>query len=239
MFAQKRSLRIHYLQHVSFEEPGSVESWAQERSHRLTVTRLHAGECLPGVDELDWLFVLGGPMNVYEENRYPWLAREKRFIGEALHGGKVVIGLCLGAQLMACVLGAKVTRNRFREIGWHPVEKALQASQSKLSGLIPDSFPAFHWHGDTFEIPRGAVHLARSRACENQAFTFGDRIIAFQFHLESTRESVENLVLNCAEDLVDGPFVQLAGEMLTDPDRFREINGLMAGFLDGLATLMP
>ena len=233
---QKRFLRIHYLQHVPFEGPGFIESWALVRGYGLTTTRLYAGQFLPPIEQLDWLFILGGPMNVYEENRYPWLAREKRFIGEALHGGKVVIGICLGAQLLACVLGAKVTRNPCVEIGWYHVEKAAKASQSVLSGFLPDQFPAFHWHGDTFEVPRGAVHLARSPACENQAFAFGDRVAAFQFHLESTRESVESLVHNCPEDLAKGPFIQSPAEMLTDLDRFRAINGLMADFLDGMAA---
>ena len=180
MFAQKRPLRIHYLQHVPFEGPGFIESWALARGHRLTATRMYVAHRLPATEELDWLFILGGPMNVYEESRYPWLAREKRFIGEALREGKVLIGICLGAQLLACVLGAKVTRNPCVEIGWYPVEKASQALQSTLSGFLPDSFLAFHWHGDTFEIPRGAVHLARSQACETQAFAFGDRVAAFQ-----------------------------------------------------------
>jgi GMP synthase (glutamine-hydrolysing) len=237
MRAQQRSLRVHYLQHVPFEGPGFIESWALLRGYGLTSTRLYAGQLLPPIEQLDWLFILGGPMNVYEENRFPWLAREKRFIGEALHGGKVVIGICLGAQLLACVLGAKVTRNPCVEIGWYHVEKAAKASQSSLSGFLPDQFPAFHWHGDTFEVPRGAVHLARSPACENQAFAFGDRVAAFQFHLESTRESVESLVHNCPEDLAKGPFIQSPAEMLTDLDRFRAINSLMADFLDGLAAL--
>jgi GMP synthase-like glutamine amidotransferase len=235
----KRSLRIHYLQHVPFEGPGFIESWAHVRNHRLTSTHLYSGQRLPGVEEIDWLVVLGGPMNVYEHDRYPWLAREKRFIGEALRRAKAVIGICLGAQLIACVLGSKVMRNPCLEIGWHPVEKAAQASQSKLAGLLPEQFPAFHWHGDTFEIPRGAVHLARSRACENQAFAFGDRVAAFQFHLESTRDSVEQLVHNCPEDIAAGPYVQSPATMLTDLDRFREVNSLMADFLDGLAGQRP
>ena len=189
---QKKSLRIHYLQHVPFEGPGFIESWAQVRGHRLKATRLYAGQRLPADEEFDWLLILGGPMNVYEENRYPWLVREKRFIGEALHEGKVVIGICLGAQLLACVLGAKVTPNRVSRSAGTPLKRRRRPSQSNLSGFFPDQFPAFHWHGDTFEIPRGAVHLARSQACENQAFAFGDRVAAFQFHLESTRESVES-----------------------------------------------
>ena len=175
-------------------------------------------------------------MNVYEENHYPWLAREKRFIGEALHEGKVVIGICLGAQLIACILGSKVMRNPYVEIGWHPVEKAARTSQSNLSGLLPDRFPAFHWHGDTFEVPRGAVHLARSQACENQAFVCADRVAAFQFHLESMRESVEQLIHNCPEDIVEGPFVQSPAEMIADPGRYHGINSLMSDFLDGLAA---
>lgn len=232
----KRSLRIHYLQHVPFEGPGYIESWAMVRGHTLTATRLYAGQLLPPVEQIDWLVVLGGPMNVYEENRYPWLPREKRFIGEALHNGKTVIGICLGAQLMACVLGARVMGNHCREIGWYPVERTLQAAESPLARFLPDRFAAFHWHGDTFEIPRGAVHLARSRACENQAFSFGDRAVAFQFHLESTRESVEQLVHNCREDLTEGPFIQGPAEMLTDLNFFRMINEWMAEFLDGLVT---
>ena len=232
---QKRPLRIHYLQHVPFEGPGFIESWALVRGHRLTATRLYAGHRLPATEEFDWLFILGGPMNVYEESRYPWLAREKRFIGEALREGKVLIGICLGAQLLACVLGAKVTRNPCVEIGWYPVQKASQASQSSLSGFLPDSFPAFHWHGDTFEIPRGAVHLARSEACENQSFAFDERVVAFQFHLESTRESVENLIHSCPEDLAEGPFIQSPLHMLADLGRFRAINDLMADIFDGLA----
>jgi GMP synthase-like glutamine amidotransferase len=239
MIEKKRSLRIHYLQHVPFEGPGYIESWAQVRNHRLTSTHLYSGQRLPAVEEIDLLVVLGGPMNVYEQSRYPWLGREKRFIGEALRGERVVIGICLGAQLIASVLGAKVTRNPCIEIGWYPVEKAAQASQSKLSGFLPDRFPAFHWHGDTFEIPRGAVHLARSQVCENQAFAFGDRVAAFQFHLESTRDSVEQLVHECSEDLAKGPCIQGPADMLTDLDRFREVNSLMSDFLDGLTGQRP
>jgi GMP synthase (glutamine-hydrolysing) len=205
----------------------------------LTATRLYSGDSLPGIEDLDWLVILGGPMNIYEEERYPWLVREKRFIGDVLHEGKVVIGICLGAQLIACVLGAKVTRNHCSEIGWYPVEKTAQASRSELSGFLPDRFDAFHWHGDTFEIPRGAVHLVRSETCENQAFAFENRVVAFQFHLESTRESVEQLVRNCPDDLTGGPFVQSAEEILAAPDRFGGINARVADFCDGLAKISP
>ncbi len=233
---QRRTLRIHYLQHVPYEGPGCIEPWAMVRGHGLTATRLFAGQLLPPVEQFDWLIILGGPMNVYEDNRYPWLAREKRFIGEALHSGKTVVGIGLGARLMACVLGARVKGNRCREIGWHPVEKTAQASESPLARHLPDRFAAFHWHGDTFEIPRGAVHLARSRACENQAFAFGDRAVALEFHLEFTRDSVEQLVENRRGDIAEGPCIQGPEDMLADLNFFRLINGWMGDFLDGLAS---
>ena len=233
---QRHTLRIHYLQHVPYEGTGCIEPWAMVRGHGLTATRLFAGEFLPPVEQFDWLIILGGPMNVDEDSRHPWLAREKRLIGEALHSGKTVVGIGLGARLMAYVLGARVMGNHCREIGWHPVEKTAQASESPLARHLPDRFAAFHWHGETFEIPRGAVHLARSRACENQAFAFGDRAVALEFHLEFTRESVEQLIENRREDLVEGPCIQGPEDMLGDLNFFRLINGWMDDFLDGLAS---
>lgn len=228
-------MRIHCLQHVPFEGPAAIGTWASDRGHALTATRLFEDGKLPRVGELDRLVVLGGPMNVYEEDRYPWLAREKRFLGEAIAAGKSVVGVCLGAQLLAAVLGAKVRRNRHKEIGWFPVEWAEHAGRAVDFGLPSERLDAFHWHGDTFDLPAGAIHLARSEACENQAFLWGGRALGLQFHLESTAESVRLLAENCGDELVPGPFVQTAGEILSaGPERFREINELMFRILDGL-----
>ena len=131
------------------------------------------------------IVVLGGPMGVYEEEKYPWLADELRFLREALHAGFPVYGLCLGAQLMAAALGARVYPGEGKkEIGWFPVDLTPGAQGDPLLGDEAASFPVFQWHGDTFDIPEGAVHLASSARYPNQAFRWGARAYAFQFHLE-------------------------------------------------------
>jgi len=228
-------VKIHVLQHVPFEGPAAVGAWAESRGHALEATRFFAEGRLPGIADFDRLVVLGGPMNVYEEDIHPWLAREKQFIGEAVSAGKSVVGICLGAQLIAVVLGAKVRRNPHREIGWFPVTWTEQARRSPAFRDLPEQQATFHWHGDTFDLPEGAVHLARSEACENQAFLFRDRVLGLQFHLESTPESVRLLAENCGDELVPAPHVQTIGEVLSaNRETFRKINETMSGILDRL-----
>ena len=137
-------------------------------------------------ESFDWLLVMGGAMNADEEARYPWLAGEKRAIERAIAARKRVIGICLGSQLIARVLGAKVTRNRDTEIGWFPIERAEGAEASAVGRALPARAEVFHWHGDTFALPAGAVQLARSAACEQQGFVYDDRVLALQFHPEMT-----------------------------------------------------
>jgi len=228
-------MRIHYLQHVFFEGPGVIADYAASGAHSLTATRLFEGEKLPDVHEVDLLVVMGGPMNIYEEDKYPWLIEEKRFILEVIHAGKPVLGICLGAQLIADLLGAPVFPGDFREIGWFPIFLTDEARQTDIAAVFSGEFPVFHWHGDTFAIPEGAVHLALSPACKNQAFIYGNRILALQFHLESTPESIKALVENCGDEIVEGRYVQSAAEMLSPPmGYFRRINHAMYGILDQL-----
>ena len=115
-------MNIHYLQHVPFEDLGSIKNWAKIRGHRVTATRFYRAEPLPFLDELDWLIIMGGPMNIYEEDKYPWLGHEKRFIEEVIKTDKVVLGICLGAQLIADVLGVRIYENIHKEIGWFPIQ---------------------------------------------------------------------------------------------------------------------
>lgn len=226
-------MRIHYLQHVPFEDLANIERWADERGHEVSRTLLFAGEGLPDLDNFDWLIVMGGPMNIYEQDKYPWLVPEKAFIHRAISGDKIALGICLGAQLMADVLGGRVRRNEYREIGWHKVRLTPEAKASKIFGVLPQEFTAFHWHGDTFAIPPGAVHTAESEACRNQAFETG-RAIGLQFHLESSMDSIDHLISNCGDELTDGVYVQRPKELLSHIDRFSEINGLMDIFLDNI-----
>jgi GMP synthase (glutamine-hydrolysing) len=170
-------------------------------------------------------------MNIYEDEKFPWLAREKEFISRAIASDKIVLGICLGAQLIADVLGSSVRRNEYREIGWFAVSLTEEGMRSPIFSILPKSFVALHWHGDTFEIPAGAERAAESRACANQAFIKG-KAIGLQFHLESSLDSIDHLLENCADELTDGPFVQSQEEISAHPERISQIQGLMERFLD-------
>jgi GMP synthase (glutamine-hydrolysing) len=206
-------MKIHCFQHVPFEGLGCIEDWANASGFRLSLTRFYENDLLPELDQMDWLLVMGGPMGVSDEPKFPWLTREKRLIEKAIQRGKVVLGICLGAQLIADVLGARVYRNQFKEIGWFPIELTEAGQTSSLFGFLPARPTVFHWHGDTFDMPREAVHLAQSEACRNQAFVYKERVIGVQFHLETTAAGIEALVKNCADEIVEGPFIQSPKEM--------------------------
>lgn len=230
-------MRIHYLQHVPFEGLGSMAPYFADRGYQVTATCLYREEPLPRLDAFNWLIIMGGPMGVYDERRHSWLKREKAFIQLAVAAGKTVLGICLGAQLIADALGAKVYQNRCREIGWFPVKLSDHVEHTVLKGVFPHDFEAFHWHGDTFDIPDAGHLLASSQACPNQGFIVGDRVIGLQFHLESTPDSVRSLVENCGHELDGSPFVQSEADMLAEPSRFFDINSIMNGLLDKLAGL--
>lgn len=229
-------MKIHYLQHVSFEGLASIEPWAKSKGHSLSATRFYNNEPLPNVEDIDWLVIMGGPMNIYEESKYPWLAQEKRFIEQAIENEKIILGICLGSQLIADALGAKVFPNQDKEIGWFPIELTSEAQISQVSNFLPNQFTVFHWHGDTFDLPDGATRIAKSEGCQNQAFIYGEKVIALQFHLESTKGSVQEIIENCADEIVEGRYIQKPDEMLSQEDNFRQINEAMHGILDRLAT---
>ena len=229
-------MRIHHLQHVPFEGLSSIETFFQGKDYQLSATKLYENQPLPSVNDVDWLIVMGGPMGVYDEDTYPWLAEEKLFIKEAINSGKIILGICLGAQLIAEVLGAEVYQNKCREIGWFNVSRSAGVINTILSDVIPEQAEVFHWHGDTFDIPEGAHVIAESEACSNQGFIMNDRIVAFQFHLETTLESATALIENCSNDLDGSQYVQTKNEMLSKVHRFTSINNLMFSVLETLDT---
>jgi GMP synthase-like glutamine amidotransferase len=219
--------------HVPFETPGSILSWADGVKAKADLCLAYEGS-FPSRHDYDLLIILGGPMNIYEEAQYPWLKAEKAFIREAVSQGKTILGFCLGAQLLADAIGGRVARNEFPEIGWHPIRMLDGYQDLKLFSLLPPEFQAFSWHGDTFSsLPPDAVLAAKSDGCKSQAFSWKDRIFGFQFHLESTIETISALIENCKDELVPGPYVQTAEELLR-PDFVKEANGLMAGLLESL-----
>ena len=228
-------MKLHYLQHVPFEDIGVIRQWAERGGFAITRTRLFAGEGFPDIGSFDWLVVMGGPMGIHDHAEHPWLADEKRFLKTAIGAGKTILGICLGAQLLADALGARVYPGPQKEIGWFPIRRAPGAPP-----LLPEELMAFHWHGDTFDIPRDAVRLASSEACANQGFVHGDRVVALQFHLETTQESMEALIENCADELVgEAPFVQSAEQMRARLPNIGKINAAMESLLDRLREENP
>ncbi|MBX7256635.1 MAG: gamma-glutamyl-gamma-aminobutyrate hydrolase family protein [Candidatus Hydrogenedentes bacterium] len=227
-------MRIHYVQHVAFEGLGSIEAWAKGKGHTLTATRLFQGEAAPQPSELDWLIVMGGPMGVHDEAMFSWLADEKRAIERVIEAGKPVLGVCLGAQLIADVLGARVYPNAHKEIGWFPIELTAEGQASPYFAHMAPKSEVFHWHGDTFELPAGAVHAAKSEACQNQAFIYKDSVVALQFHMETTPQSAGDLLQHCSDELVHAPYIQSAPEILAEPEQFQEINNAMTGLLTAM-----
>jgi GMP synthase-like glutamine amidotransferase len=161
------------------------------------------------------------------------LPQEKQYIRDVISSGKPVLGICLGAQLIANTLDAAVHRNEAKEIGWFPIDWTgeITASISEL----PPSMNAFHWHGETFDIPKGAIRIAQSKGCKNQGFQLGDLVMGLQFHLESTPESVKQIVKHCGEELVASTFIQNRQDILkTSPDQYGQANRAMATILSQL-----
>lgn len=202
---------IHYFQHVDFEGLGLIEDWAKERGHQLSATKFYEDYTITDINSYDALVIMGGPMSVHDGSVYPWLKEEKRHISQAIQTGKPVLGVCLGAQLIADVLGAKVTNAPVKEIGWFPIAWSDAAMGDKIiSGLNP-AMNVFHWHGEQFEIPKGAIHLASSKACFNQAFLYNEKVLGLQFHLEMNEAAIDKIIANCGSEIATpSPTIQSA-----------------------------
>ncbi|MFO7369844.1 MAG: type 1 glutamine amidotransferase [Bacteroidales bacterium] len=231
-----KTLRIHIFQHVSFEGPAAIKVWAEKNGHLLSYTRFYNNEKIPEPDEIDWLIVMGGPMGVYDQLQYPWLKTEIDFIHKAIVRSKVVIGICLGAQLIASALGARVYRGPLPEIGWFPIK--IDRKAAALNGLdfLPPETVVFHWHQDTFEIPDQAVALASSEAFPNQAFIYGQYVLALQFHFEMNYPALENMINHGDNELVAGKWVQTAPEILDRMPLIVENNTRLFQLLDVMAN---
>lgn len=227
-------MRIHYLQHVPFEGLASIQSWSDIAGHTVSHTKLYDKNPFPKIDDFDFLIVMGGPMGVYETDQYGWLKEEKIFIEQALRHNKKVLGICLGAQLIADVLGARVYKNKEKEIGWMDISFTESAKTHKAFQKFPSSLNVFHWHGDTFDLPSGALHIAKSDACFNQAFTYKDNVVALQFHMEVTEIAIKDLLLNCKEELIDAPYIQTEEKILEGLPRCHSMNQWMSKLLHNL-----
>ncbi|QCJ42625.1 type 1 glutamine amidotransferase [Bacillus sp. S3] len=201
-------MKIHFIQNDELATPGFIEEWVNGKKYSLSRTRMYDGEAFPSMDQFDLLIILGGRMGAYEESIFPWLIQEKQFIREAIDQGKWILGICLGSQLLADVLGGKVYPHTHQEIGWWPVEKTEEAGNSKLFTGVPQSLIAFQFHGDTFDLPVGAIRLASNSGCTNQAFSYGDRVLGLQFHPEFTGEMIDGLEHMFGSQIREGEFIE-------------------------------
>jgi len=184
--------RLMVFQHVAAEPLGTLHERIRTRGHRIRFHNFQRQpDSTPNVDRYHGLIVLGGPMNVEDQHRRPHLKTELKAIEAALQQGKPVLGICLGAQLLAHVLGAPVRRHVQHEIGWYELETTAHGRGDAILGHLGERAPVFQWHGQTFDLPSGAVQLARTDTCEQQAFRFGNNAYGFQFHLEADAAMIE------------------------------------------------
>ncbi len=225
-------MHAHIVQHVPFENEGCIASWLKQKEALISYTRIYETPLFPEPDGIDLLIIMGGPMSVNDESDYPWLKEEKQFVRAVIGRRIAVLGICLGAQLIASALGAEVYANNQKEIGWFTV----YAEQNELPVFrFPPFSKVFHWHGETFKLPDGAILLASSEACRNQAFQIGSNLVALQFHLETTEETSEQMLEYCSDELVDGEFIQSKAELKNaKADLYKDANALMFKLLDYL-----
>ncbi len=215
-------LRVACLKHVAYEGPAYFPDWAANRGYLLEEF-LVPESGLPTVGDHDRVIIIGGPMSVWETDRHPWLAEEKRYLASLVQAGIPVLGICLGAQLLAEHLGARVGPGPLKEIGWFTLARHAAASSTWLGDALPDRFRSFFWHGDVFDLPDNAVPVAATRAHAVQGFVYGD-CLALQFHLEVTPAWAKRLATRDAHELVDGPFIQSAREIGSAPESLYEVN---------------
>ena len=231
-------MNVHILQHVPFEDIGAIDQWINNRNHRKSYTRLYADDSFPTIDSFDFMIILGGPMGTYEEDKYSWLIKEKEFIRQTVKSGKKILGICLGSQLLADVLGAEVYKNDKKEIGWFPVMLTPDGRNHTLFDGIEDSINVLHWHGDTFTLPEKSIHLLESAACTNQAFLYETHILGLQFHFEATPDSVISMLANDSEDLnISLDSVQSSEEILNNLHYSNKANEILFTLLDKFLAL--
>jgi len=225
-------MRIHSLEHAAGEGAAKIATWARLRGHALSATQSYLGEPLPEPDQFDLLVVMGGGMNVYQYRQYPWLRAERELVERTIEAGQAVLGVCLGAQMIADALGARVYQNAEKEIGWLPVR--FIDREPPFDGFPPEC-TVFQWHGDTFDLPPNARRIAQSEGCANQAFIHSEKVIGLQFHIEVDGPAVASFVHGCDHELIPARYVQSADTIRAATPDLSEVDRGLHTLLDHLA----
>ena len=207
-------MHLHYFQHDNFEDLGFIGNWATSRNITTSVTRFDMNPELPAHESYDWLVVMGGKMSVNDQADFSWLETEIAFIKEAIGLGKIVIGICLGTQLIAKATGSAVYKNSGPEMGFWPVHFLHPAKTDKVFRHFPEKLDVLHVHFDTYELPEGAVNMAESAITKNQAYRIGENVFGFQFHFEVTPQNIFSFLNGVEPELVEGEFSQTKAQML-------------------------
>lgn len=200
-------MKIYVLIHADFEQPGYIDLWVVYNKCELIKINCFENPVYPIVNEVDRLIIMGGPMGVYETDKYNWLTPEISFIKSVIDGGKKVLGICLGSQLIAAAMGAKVYPMKHKEIGWFMITWEKAALMNSLTKGVSRKTKVFHHHGDTFDLPQQATLMASSEGCMNQAYVIGNNVLALQFHLEIVPDLLNGMMTHSAA-VVPDRFVQ-------------------------------
>ena len=223
-------MKIHYIQHATFEKLGAIEVWARKNNHELSGTHVYDGEKLPENTDFDLLVIMGGPQSPFEVDKYPYLNDEIALVKKAIKNNKKVWGTCLGAQIIAEALGVSTLRSEHKEVGMYPITVLDEGKNDPIFSQFGDIFDVMHWHNDMPGIPDGAILLAKSDGCSHQAFRYGDRVYGFQFHLEPTLELIKGMIKHCSDDLEANRYVRSEAELMASD--YDAINQKMFAVLD-------
>lgn len=227
-------MNILIITHAKFERPGIIHAWADSNQHSVQILAPYRDETLPAINDIDLLIIMGGPQSPSQLDAYPYLALEIDYIKECLIANKPMLGICLGAQLIAEALGAKTERSPHKEVGAFPIQLTTAAKQDVVFKRFQEEFTVMHWHYDMPGLPDGAQILATSHGCPRQVIRFKMNAYGLQCHFEMTAELIAGMIKHCKQDLAPSTYTQQPEAMLAT--NFSTMHQYLTQLLTHLST---